>query len=381
MVVGTGLALALFALVALATVSVLKSPFGKLHLAPHGIEAAGKLAFTATEACGVECRELARGSAHAKTARLAAAAIASAPAAERFAALRPVVPAQSLHRAPPATERFGEVKAAFVQAPRAARFGPAPAANGVTPASLALAYAHASPDGEDGGTAGRAFSALDLDKAPGSFNTPASVPLPVRRPQVSEALARAEPAPRSPAAKPQKPVKLAYARPGNPEADDEDDGGLLGKLFSPDRGGKSSTKVAVYDISAATVYMPNGDRLEAHSGVGHMADNPRYVDRKNVGPTPPNTYRLVMRESRFHGVEAIRMLPTDNKKMFGRDGILAHTYLLRGRPAQSSGCVAFKDYSRFLAAFKKGRITHIVVVPSLGSRSYARVASAAAAGV
>ncbi|TIU05442.1 MAG: DUF2778 domain-containing protein, partial [Mesorhizobium sp.] len=42
-----------------------------------------------------------------------------------------------------------------------------------------------------------------------------------------------------------------------------------------------------------------------------------------------------------------------------------HTYLLRGAPAQSSGCVAFKDYGRFLSAFKKGKIKRLVVVPRL----------------
>src|SRR5208282_4855588 len=34
---------------------------------------------------------------------------------------------------------------------------------------------------------------------------------------------------------------------------------------------------AVYDISARTVYLPDGTRLEAHSGLGDRLDNPRYV--------------------------------------------------------------------------------------------------------
>ena len=133
--------------------------------------------------------------------------------------------------------------------------------------------------------------------------------------------------------------------------------------------------VAVYDISAATVYLPDGERLEAHSGVGYMADNPRYVDRRNIGPTPPNTYNLVMRKGRFHGVEALRLLPADGDNKYGRVGLLAHTYLLRGRPAESNGCVAFKDYGRFLAAFKRGDIKRLIVVPHL-SGSPMRVASA-----
>jgi hypothetical protein len=133
--------------------------------------------------------------------------------------------------------------------------------------------------------------------------------------------------------------------------------------------------VAIYDISAATVYLPNGERLEAHSGLGYMVDNPRYADRKNTGPTPPDTYKLVRLEGRFHGVEALRLVPVDGYNKYGRDGLLTHTYLLRGRPAQSNGCVAFKDYARFLDAFKRGNIKRLVVVPSL-SNSPLRVASA-----
>jgi hypothetical protein len=123
--------------------------------------------------------------------------------------------------------------------------------------------------------------------------------------------------------------------------------------------------VAIYDISAATVYLPDGERLEAHSGLGYMVDNPRYVDRRNTGPTPPNVYNLVMRKGRFHGVEALRLLPADGNNKYGRVGLLAHTYLLRGRPAESNGCVAFKDYARFLAAFKRGDIKRLIVVPHL----------------
>ncbi|MCF6123071.1 MULTISPECIES: DUF2778 domain-containing protein [Mesorhizobium] len=167
---------------------------------------------------------------------------------------------------------------------------------------------------------------------------------------------------------------LAYAKPDTPS-------GGLGKAFrnlfnSPGSRSGAGNGVAVYDISAATVYMPDGSRLEAHSGIGAMTDQPRYADQKNRGPTPPNTYNLSLRESRFHGVEALRLTPVDGRNKYNRDGFLAHTYLLRGRYAQSSGCVAFKDYARFLAAFKKGKIKRLVVVPRLNG-SATQVASAA----
>ena len=120
--------------------------------------------------------------------------------------------------------------------------------------------------------------------------------------------------------------------------------------------------------------MPDGSVLEAHSGIGKMADNPRYVNVKMKGPTPPHTYHLKLREKRFHGVEALRMLPVDGKNRNGRDGLLAHSYLLRGGREESHGCVAFKDYDRFLSAFKKGKVKQLVVVAS-GGRASMRLAS------
>ncbi|MFC3324872.1 DUF2778 domain-containing protein [Mesorhizobium cantuariense] len=170
---------------------------------------------------------------------------------------------------------------------------------------------------------------------------------------------------------------LAYAKPDAPS-------GGLGKAFrnlfnSPGSRSGAGNGVAVYDISAGTVYMPDGSRLEAHSGIGAMTDQPRYANQKNRGPTPPNTYNLSLRESRFHGVEALRLTPVDGRNKYNRDGFLAHTYLLRGRYAQSSGCVAFKDYARFLAAFKKGKIKRLVVVPRLNG-SPTRVAADNARG-
>jgi hypothetical protein len=123
--------------------------------------------------------------------------------------------------------------------------------------------------------------------------------------------------------------------------------------------------VAIYDIEKGRVYLPNGETLEAHSGIGPMRDNPAFVGRRNRGPTPPHIYDLTLRERAFHGVEAIRLTPVEgDAAVFGRVGFLAHTYMLR-RPGDSNGCVVFKDYYRFLAAFKKGQIKRMVVVPRL----------------
>jgi hypothetical protein len=39
---------------------------------------------------------------------------------------------------------------------------------------------------------------------------------------------------------------------------------------------------------------------------------------------------------------------------------------LRSGRAESHGCVAFKDYKRFLNAFKQGKVRQLVVVPGNG---------------
>lgn len=164
--------------------------------------------------------------------------------------------------------------------------------------------------------------------------------------------------------------EVALAKPENPAQGNSDrPNGSFGQSLRNIFGGgaRAGNGVAVYDISARKVYMPDGSVLEAASGIGKMANNPRYANVKMNGPTPPHTYNLRMRESRFHGVEAIRMLPVDGKNKFGRAGILAHTQLLRGRPGQSHGCVAFKDYNKFLRAFKQGKVKQMIVVPSGGS--------------
>ena len=132
--------------------------------------------------------------------------------------------------------------------------------------------------------------------------------------------------------------------------------------LSPPADGQNRT--AIYDISAQVVYLPNGRRLEAHSGLGSYMDDPRYVHIRRKGATPPNTYRLVLRENLFHGVQAIRLVPVSGSIMFGRDGILAHHYLL-GPNGQSNGCVSFADYPAFLSAYLNGEIDRLVVVERL----------------
>jgi hypothetical protein len=123
---------------------------------------------------------------------------------------------------------------------------------------------------------------------------------------------------------------------------------------------------AIYDISAHRVYLPNGQTLEAHSGFGSRLDDPRAVRERDLGPTPPNVYDLAMRDEPFHGVRALRLIPVGSGNMFGRDGLLAHTYML-GPNGQSNGCVSFSDYSTFLNAYLGGDINRLVVVEHLAN--------------
>jgi type VI secretion system (T6SS) effector TldE1-like protein len=123
-------------------------------------------------------------------------------------------------------------------------------------------------------------------------------------------------------------------------------------------------RTAIYDITARVVYLPNGKKLEAHSGLGEHMDDPRSVAVKNRGVTPPNVYQLSLRERPFHGVRAIRMTPAEPDKMFGRDGILVHSHLL-GPKGESNGCVSIGDYSKFLEAFENGEIDRLMVVERL----------------
>ncbi len=131
---------------------------------------------------------------------------------------------------------------------------------------------------------------------------------------------------------------------------------------------------AVYDITAHAVYLPDGKRLEAHSGLGDLMDNPKQIRVKMRGPTPTNLYKLTLRERIFHGVRAIRLNPVNEARMHGRDGILAHSYML-GSQGASNGCVSFKNYPEFLDAFLKGEVTRLVVVEKLAHPPGEKLAS------
>ena len=122
---------------------------------------------------------------------------------------------------------------------------------------------------------------------------------------------------------------------------------------------------AVYDISARVLYLPDGTKIEAHSGLGPYMDDPNHVDEHAKGATPPDLYDLQPREALFHGVAAIRLIPVGgDAAVYGREGLLAHPFMM-GDNGDSNGCVSIKDYDAFLKAFQDGKITRLAVVAKL----------------
>lgn len=170
-----------------------------------------------------------------------------------------------------------------------------------------------------------------------------SVPLPPRRP------IQLNPAPPTPTPPGAKSTEVAALTPETKPA----------SLSSYDR------FTAVYDLAAHTVYLPDGTRLEAHSGLGPIKDDPAHVEEKDRGATPPHVYDLTMREDLFHGVQALRLNPVGGSDaIYGRAGLLAHTYML-GPNGDSNGCVSFKNYDAFLQAFQNGVVKRLAVVAGL----------------
>ena len=229
-------------------------------------------------------------------------------------------------------------------------------------------------------------------RRPGSFEIaslpPQTEPAPPASVRTSPPTVRApesEAKPQAGEAKPQADeTKLQKSVATAPNAAPQDNRNFFQRLFglssqpsatTPSSVAGYGARAAIYDISTHTVYMPNGERLEAHSGLGASFDDPRTIREKNRGVTPPNVYQLSLREQLFHGVPALRMNPVGDSSMYGRDGMLAHTYMLGAR-GDSNGCVSFRDYQRFLAAYRSGQVTHLVVVAHSGDAPSMSVASA-----
>jgi Protein of unknown function (DUF2778) len=143
--------------------------------------------------------------------------------------------------------------------------------------------------------------------------------------------------------------------------------GSLPREQNPHMGGSPpyDKDTAVYDITAHTVYLPDGTKLEAHSGLGSNLDDPRSQKIRMRGVTPPHIYDLKPREALFHGVPALRLTPQGGEDaIYGRDGLLAHTFML-GANGDSNGCVSFRDYYAFLDAYRNKGIRKLAVLAKI----------------
>ena len=174
------------------------------------------------------------------------------------------------------------------------------------------------------------LAALEPPRAPSSRTPPPPAPVVDNRnffeklfnmgqPQTPLATVASAPA-RSVAAQPTAPViappaaalKTAVQSPAAP----------LTPSTSVATTGGADAFTAVYNISSRTVRMPDGTVFEAHSGLGDYIDDPRHVNERMRGATPPDTYEITPREGSFHGVDALRLTPIGDGNVFGRAGLL-----------------------------------------------------------
>ena len=161
-----------------------------------------------------------------------------------------------------------------------------------------------------------------------------AIPLPPARPSELAALEAPRAAAAEPTLGPSRSLSptLAYASPDTSAVTPASPAKTsIFSLFMPrsSRPAGYDEHTAVYDITAKVLYMPDGAKIEAHSGLGPYMDDPNHVDERLRGATPPDLYDLQMREAPFHGVSAIRLLPVGGEgAIYGRAGLLAHPFMM-----------------------------------------------------
>jgi hypothetical protein len=284
-------------------------------------------------------------------------------------------PAYSLGLAAPSFDNAAMLRAAAWEAPAIAPAAPETVATLTKPTPVAEAIDAAPAPPERLAEAASEETVPEPPRRPGDL-APAFTPRPEQPRQRFASRARVRNAPMTQAraepsfferlfgsARAPEGPAMAYAAPG---ALPNDAGAIAPRAAPSDTAApRAGGGRAIYDITAQLVHMPDGTRLEAHSGLGAMRDNPNYAHLRMRGVTPPHVYNLRMREALFHGVRAIRLHPVGGSgAIFGRAGLLAHTYML-GPGGDSNGCVSFRDYNAFLQAFLRGEVSQLVVVNSI----------------
>ncbi len=278
-----------------------------------------------------------------------AASLATAPSItpgmfnERFAAAEPDGVPSRATEAPPAAPKLAEA----AKAAPASKFAEAAKPKDAAPAQLALNVPPSPSRPADAKPAKSAGMSI-RDMAQRAKNAVLSIAT-NEKTSITEKLWGKEPS---------RGSLLSYA------SADASITGSIGHEQNPVLGGSPpyDRDTAVYDISAHMVYLPDGSKLEAHSGLGSELDDPRSANIRMRGVTPPHIYELKPREALFHGVPALRLNPIGGEEtIYGRSGLLAHTFML-GPNGDSNGCVSFRDYNAFLNAYRNQGIKKLAVV-------------------
>jgi hypothetical protein len=270
---------------------------------------------------------------------------------ERFAAAEPNgVPSRAAEVPPPAAPKLAEAPKAAPKLIDAAKTAPrlADAAKPKDAASAQLAL-NVPPSRPADATPAKSTGTSIRDMAQRAKNAVMSIAT-NERVSITEKLWGKEPSSHG--------SLLAYA------SADASVTGSIGREPNPVLGGTApyDRDTAVYDITAHMVYLPDGSKLEAHSGLGSELDDPRSARIRMRGVTPPHLYELKPREALFHGVPALRLNPIGGEEaIYGRSGLLAHTFML-GPNGDSNGCVSFRDYNAFLNAYRNQGIKKLAVV-------------------
>lgn len=303
--------------------------------------------------------------ARAAVERPAAPAIVR-PAGNPFGDLVPFAgPQPTLRRGDP--NGYGSMVASFADSPPAAADAPLGASRSLGPLVGALEAPPPAATAESSSSSSPALLNAPLPPKREVASIDDSTPLPPARP--SEFAAVESPAPDKALGPGRSIGPLAYAAPdtttlATPAAPAKTS---IFSIFSPQpaRPAGYDDHTAVYDITARALYMPDGAKIEAHSGLGEYMDDPNHVNERLRGATPPDLYDLQPRESLFHGIAAIRLVPVGGEEaIYGRAGLLAHPFMM-GDNGDSNGCVSIKDYDAFLKAFQDGKVTRLAVVAKL----------------
>ncbi len=261
---------------------------------------------------------------------------------------------------------YGWLVASFPDSPPAAADNPLGASRSLGPL---VGMLEAAPPSAAGAPAPAAAPSAPLPPKRDVASADDWAPLPPPRPSDLVTLESPTPAATDKALGPSRSVEpLAYAAPDTSIATPAAPANTsIFSIFSPQptRPAGYDDHTAVYDITGRVLYLPDGTKIEAHSGLGEYMDDPNHVNERLRGATPPDLYDLQPRESLFHGIAAIRLVPVGGEEaIYGRAGLLAHPFMM-GDNGDSNGCVSIKDYDAFLKAFQDGKITRLAVVAKL----------------